>query len=117
MESNTNILTYGAFAYALVAVVSILCAALIRLIVVILAAGKDKRAAKAAKPAVTPVLVSVTPGRDQNAEIAAAIAAAVYAVLGGHRLVYIGEARPAFGWTTEIRTRLHTSHTPRLDRH
>jgi hypothetical protein len=62
----------------------------------------------------TPVVVSVTPARDESAEIAAAIGAAVFAVLGAHRLVYIGEARPGFGWTSEIRTRLHTSHAPRL---
>jgi hypothetical protein len=77
---------------------------------------QDRTAEKAKAAAPTPVVVSVTPLRDENAEIAAAIAAAVYTVLGAHRLVYIGEAKPAFSWTGEIRSRLHTSHTPRLER-
>lgn len=117
MEPNPNVLTYGLFAYLLMGVVSLVCAGLIRFIVVILAAGKSKQAAKQTASVAAPVIVSVTPGRDQNAEIAAAIGAAVFAVLGAHRLVFIGEARPGFGWATEMRTRLHTSHTPRLDRH
>ena len=118
MEPNINVFMYALFAFVLMGLVSMLCAALIRAIVMILAAGKGKQLAKAAAAAAaTPVTVSVTPARDQNKEIAAAIAAAVYAVLGAHRLVYIGEARPAVGWTSEIRTRLHTSHSPRLDRH
>ena len=53
---------------------------------------------------------------DRALAIAAAIAAAVYAVIGAHRLVHIGEAQRGAGWTTEIRTRLHTSHTPRGQR-
>ena len=63
----------------------------------------------------TPVSISVVPERDQNAEVAAVIGAAVFAVLGAHRLVRIGEApgRAAAGWTSQIRSRLHTSHAPR----
>lgn len=102
-------------AYGLMAVIAMLCAVMIRVIVVVLASAQDKAKAKmaAAASVPTPVLVSVTPQRDHNAEIAAAIGAAVFAVLGAHRLVYIGEAKPSFGWTSELRTRLHTSHTPR----
>jgi hypothetical protein len=102
------------FAYILMAVIAMLAAVMIRGIVSLLAAGKARQAAKTA--AVTPVVVSVNPARDESKEIAAAIAAAVYTVLGAHRLVYIGEARPTFSWTSELRTRLHTSHAPRLNR-
>jgi hypothetical protein len=109
-----SVFLYALFAFVLMGVVSMLCAVLIRGIVLGLAAGKARQEAKAAEA--VPVVVSVTPARDQSKEIAAAIAAAVYAVLGAHRLVYIGEARPTFSWTSELRTRLHTSHAPRLNR-
>ena len=61
----------------------------------------------------TPVVFSMMPDRDVNAEHAAVIAAAVYTVLGAHRLVYVGEARRAAGWASDLRSRLHTSHSPR----
>jgi hypothetical protein len=111
---NTAIDT-ALIAYGLMAVIAMLCAVMIRVIVVVLASAQDKAKAKAAAAAgaPTPVLVSVTPQRDQNAEIAAAIGAAVFAVLGAHRLVYIGDARQTASWTGELRSRLHTSHTPR----
>jgi hypothetical protein len=105
-------LSKSIFSYVLMAVIATLVAVLIRGIVMLLAQAQTR----AAKEGPTPVVVSVTPGRDENREIAAAIAAAVYAVLGAHRLVYIGEARPGFTWTSEIRSRLHTSHTPRMQR-
>jgi hypothetical protein len=53
------------------------------------------------------------PARDGNAEHVAVIAAAIYAMLGLRRIVHIGEARPAPGWTLEHRVRVHTSHAPR----
>lgn len=64
----------------------------------------------------TPVSVSVLPERDERAEHAAVIAAAVYATLGVRRVVRVGEARPAPGWTSQVRTRLHTSHAPQQPR-
>lgn len=112
MEQGGNIFLYALFAFVLTGIVSMLCAVLIRGIVVGLAFGKARQEAKAA--AATPVVISVTPARDESKEIAAAIAAAVFTVLGAHRLVFIGEARPTFTWTSELRTRLHTSHAPRL---
>lgn len=112
-DSALNLAIHTAlFAYGLMAVIAVLSALMIRAIVVILAKTQAKKAA----PLPTPVMVSVTPARDENAAIAAAIGAAVFAMLGAHRLVYIGEAKPGFGWTTEIRTRQHTSHTPRMER-
>ena len=103
------------FAYVLLLVIAAIVALVIRGIVVALATAQERTKAKVGAP--TPVVVSVTPLRNENAEIAAAIGAAVFTVLGAHRLVYIGEARPTFTWTGEIRSRLHTSHTPRLNRH
>jgi hypothetical protein len=96
------------FSYMLMAIIAALTAVVIRGIVMVLARGGKK-----AQAAPTPVVVSVTPARDENAAIAAAIGAAVYTVLGAHRLVYLGEAERGFTWTSEIRSRLHTSHTPR----
>ncbi len=62
----------------------------------------------------TPVAVSVMPERDVNAEHAAVIAAAIYAVLGARRrIVRIGEARPAPGWALRARTREAPSRPPR----
>lgn len=59
-----------------------------------------------------PVVFSVMPDRDQSAEHAAVIAAAVYAMLGSKRLVYLGEATPGGNWAAQLRSRLHTSHMP-----
>lgn len=97
------------FSYGLMALLSFLFAGVI--VVMVKALARTQRKAVAAP---TPVMVAVTPARDQSAEIAAAIGAAVFVVLGAHRLVYIGEANRGPGWTSEIRSRLHTSHSPRL---
>jgi hypothetical protein len=65
----------------------------------------------------TPVEVSVMPERDVNAEHAAVIAAAIYAMLGARRrIVRIGEARPAPGWAFRARTRVAPSRAPRTPR-
>jgi hypothetical protein len=62
----------------------------------------------------TPVAVSVMPERDENAEHAAVIAAAIYAMLGARRrIVRIGEARTAPGWALRARTREAPSRAPR----
>jgi hypothetical protein len=113
-QSSLNLaINEAVFSYCLMAVIAGIAALLIRGIVIGLAAIGKKAAV--AKP--TPVIVSVTPARDESKEVAAAIAAAVYATLGAHRLVYIGEAQRGVGWTGEIRSRLHTAHRPRQDHH
>jgi hypothetical protein len=71
-----------------------------------------------ARPALTPPALAppapvpspIEPGEEEA--LIAAIAAAVYATIGAHRIVYIGPSSPAVGssWTTEMRTRHHTSH-------
>lgn len=63
----------------------------------------------------TPVAVSVMPTRDVNAEHAAVIAAAIFSTLGRRRIVRISPSAPR-GWTAPVRTHLHTSHTPRINR-
>ena len=67
--------------------------------------------------AATPVSVSVTEARDETAAHVAAVAAAVYAVIGSHRLVRIGEPGRSPIWSSLGRTQHQTSHTPRLDHH
>jgi hypothetical protein len=54
---------------------------------------------------------AAAPARDDTA-IVAAISAAVYAVIGAHRIVYLAETRRGSSWTSEMRTQHHTSHTP-----
>ena len=62
----------------------------------------------------TPVAVSLMPERDINAEHAAVIAAAIYAVLGvRRRIVHIGEARHSPGWALRAQTRPAPSRVPR----
>lgn len=105
-------LNQAIFSYVLMAVIAGLTAVMIRGIVYVLEASQKKKHASAAEA--TPVLVAVTPEHDEGAVVAAAIAAAVYTVLGAHRLVYIGEARRGAGWTTDIRSQHRTSHMPRI---
>jgi hypothetical protein len=114
MEQSTfdAALNQAIFSYVLMAVIATLTAVMIRGIVYVLEASQKKKHASAAEA--TPVLVSVTPEHDEGASIAAAIGAAVYSVLGAHRLVYIGEARRGAGWTTDIRSQHRTSHMPRI---
>lgn len=98
------------FAYGLMVVIAALAAFLIRGIVVALA-----RAGKKPQPVATPVSISVAPARDDTAEHVAAVAAAVYAVLGAHRLVRIAEVSRSPAWWSAGRAAHHGSHTPRRD--
>jgi len=100
-------LTIAAFSYGLMVVIAGLAALLIRGIVVALASTQRKAAAP------TPVSISVAPAVDDTAAHVAAIAAAVYAVVGAHRLVHIGEVPRGAGWTATGRLAHHGSHTPR----
>ncbi len=103
------------FAYGMMIVIAGLSALLIRTIVVVLARAGDARNRAAA--AATPVSVSVTPARDETAAHVAAVAAAVYAIIGAHRLVHIGEASRGSVWATLGRSQHQTSHAPRHDHH
>lgn len=103
----------AAFGYGLTIVVAILTAGMIWLVVRVLDHLHHRR--EAAKTA-APVQVSVTPEQpavDETAHHLAAVAAAVYAVLGAHRLVYVGDAVRAHTWTATGRTIHHFSHSPK----
>ncbi|MBL8248689.1 MAG: hypothetical protein JNK95_10060 [Candidatus Competibacter sp.] len=99
--------------YGIVIVISMLVAAVIRGIVIVLSRQAEQEAAKApVKPApvARPAIVAVG-GVPQ--EHLAVIAAAVGAMMGAHRIVHIEVPDRGFGWTAEARTVHHTSHAPR----
>ena len=107
-------ITLSLFAYFLTVVVALLASVMIRGIVLVLEGSKKTRARRVA--AVTPVQVAVAPEEGQQEDTAAhvaAIAAAIYAVVGAERLVYIGEARPGYGWAATGRALHQTSHLPK----
>ncbi len=106
--------TLSLFAYFLLVVVALLAALMIRGIVLALEGAKKTRERKLA--VVTPVQVAVAPEVEKQEDTAAhvaAIAAAIYTVVGAQRLIYIGEARPSYGWTTTGRVFHQTSHSPK----
>lgn len=88
--------------YLLAIVISFLVALLIRGVVNTLSAVKKK-------PAV-PEAPVVSASVDYSKADIPAIAAAVYAVLGAHRIVHIESRGHGAGWTAEGRLAHHTSH-------
>jgi hypothetical protein len=109
-----EVITLSGFAYLLTVVVALLAAVMIRGIVLLLEGAKKTRERRLAP--VTPVQVAVAPEeapQEDKAAHVAAIAAAIYAVVGAERLIYIGEARPGYGWTTTGRVFHQTSHSPK----
>ncbi|MCB1750117.1 MAG: hypothetical protein KDI74_00245 [Gammaproteobacteria bacterium] len=96
--------------YGLTIVISMLSACLIKLIVVVIAKSEDRRkqarikAEKVPEPALT---------GDVDASHVAAISAAVFAVLGSHRIVHIEGARQTPSWAVEGKLQHHTSHNVR----
>ncbi|MBK8507530.1 MAG: OadG family transporter subunit [Candidatus Competibacter sp.] len=98
--------------YGIVIVVSMLVAAVIRGIVIVLSRQAAQAEAKAPpKPAPVAAAQPVVAGIPQ--EHIAAISAAVAMMVGAHRIVHIEMANRGFGWTSEARTTHHTSHAPR----
>ncbi len=89
--------------YGLAIIVSLGVAVVIKVIVVVLNAIEGKP--EAAKPAAAPAV----PAFDVAADHVAAISAAVYAMLGAHRIVHIEEHRTP-GWVAEGRLAHHASH-------
>jgi hypothetical protein len=51
------------------------------------------------------------PAVDERA-VVAAIAAAVTASIGAHRIIYIGARQSGSSWATQLRSRHHASHAP-----
>ena len=109
-----EVITLSGFAYLLTVVVALLAAVMIRGIVLLLEGAKKTRERRVS--AATPVQVAVAPEEGQKEDTAAhvaAITAAIYAVVGAKRLVYVGEARPSYGWATTGRALHQTSHSPK----
>ena len=92
--------------YGVAIIVSLLIAAVIKVIVVLLSRIERAPAQPTARPPVAPV-APVPP------EHVAAIAAAVHAVIGGHRILRIEGGRRGAGWLGEGRLAHHTSHAVR----
>lgn len=104
------------FGYGLTIIVAVLTAGMIWLVVRILDHLHHRREAAEAAKGVSAVQVSVAPDEsavDETAHHVAAVAAAVYAVLGAHRLVYVGDAARAQGWSATGRAIHHFSHSPK----
>ncbi len=100
--------------YLIVIVVSMLVAAVIRGIVIVLSRQAEQAAAKAPAKSITPVARPVAPAvSGVPQEHLAAIAAAVSAMMGAHRIIHIDAPDRGFGWTAEARSSHHTSHAPR----
>ncbi len=93
--------------YGVAIIVSLLIAALIKAIVVLLSRIERAPAQPAARPPVVAPAAPVPP------EHVAAIAAAVHAVIGGHRILRIEGGRRGAGWLGEGRLAHHTSHAVR----
>lgn len=110
----SEVVTLSGFAYLMTVVVALLAALMIRGIVLALEGAKRTRQKRVAQA--TPVQVAITPEEAQQEDKAAHVAvitAAIYAVIGAHRLIYIGEARPSYGWATTGRALHQTSHSPK----
>lgn len=95
--------------YGLAIAVSMAVAVVIKLIVLALDVVERKPAA-AALPAMRPAVAATDDG--VPAEHVAAIAAAIHAVIGAHRIVHIHDAHHHEGWVTEGRQAHHHSHSP-----
>lgn len=89
--------------YALAIVISMAVAVMIKLIVFVVSAGR--RDVQLVSTESRPAAARVPPG-----EHVAAIAAAVYAFMGAHRIVHIEERSRSRSWTAEGRTAHHVSH-------
>ena len=97
--------------YGLAAVVSLVIAALIKLIVVLM--GRAERpVAVAALPPQPARPATAGAGEAADARMVAAIGAAVYACIGEHRIVHIEDAVHGAGWAAEGRAAHHSGHLP-----
>lgn len=109
-----DVIATSFFAYGLMAVIAMATAGFVAALVAGLAAI-GRRAGAAAVPtpvAERPPTVAPEAARGLDPAVVAAIAAAVQAVSGAGRIVYIGETQPMGGWTGEVRQRHHGSHHP-----
>jgi hypothetical protein len=109
------------FAYGLMAVIAFATAGFIAALVAGLAAiGRRAEARVAAVETAAPPAVPATAPAPAAAagidpSVVVVIAAAVHAMVGAHRIIWIGETPPMGGWTGEVRQRHHGSHHPHID--
>ncbi len=114
METDIGALSWLSLQmYGLAIVISLVVAVVIKLIVVVLSMSSRRGAAPAtAKQMASPAAPG--PAVDHAQDDIAAIAAAVYALVGAHRIVRIQEAvEHGRAWTAEGRILHQTSHQPR----
>ncbi|MER2527166.1 MAG: OadG family protein [Candidatus Competibacter denitrificans] len=98
--------------YSIVVVISMLVAAVIRGIVILLSRQAAKTEAQGAAKKSAPVAARPAISGIPQEHIVA-ISAAVTMMMGAHRIVRIEMAHHGFGWTSEARAAHHTSHLPR----
>jgi len=103
----TDLIVKSLGMYGLTIAISMLAALLIKLIVVVIAKSEDrrKRARESIAKAAEPVLTGQLDPRH-----VAAISAAVYSVLGHHRIIHIAGGRSTPTWAAEGKRQLQTSH-------
>ncbi|MFW5833862.1 MAG: hypothetical protein ACOCYE_07175 [Pseudomonadota bacterium] len=109
--SAARALSDVAVIYAIVIVVSLSVAVVIRLIVGTLSRRADRTAAVAARLRPAEATAALPNGIPPHHLVA--IAAAVGAMAGAHRIVRIEPRRSNYGWTATGRTLHHGSHHPR----
>lgn len=108
--------------YGLAIVISLAVALLIKVIVIALSvSARRQSAAKAAAAPAKPVARAPAAAPEAHAgppeADIAAITAAVYAIVGPHRIVRIQEAAGQQAWTAEGRILHQTSHQPHRRQH
>jgi hypothetical protein len=101
----SDVIVKALWVYGLAIVVSLAVAVVIKVIVIVLNA-LERKPVEAPKPAPAP---APAPAFDLLADHIAAISAAVYSVIGAHRIVHIEEHRHA-EWAVEGRMAHHASH-------
>lgn len=105
-----NAIVDMAIIYSIVVIISMLVAAVIRGIVIVLSRQASHLEAQVqVKPATAAQLAFMGVPQEHIAVIAAAVAS----MMGAHRIVRIETASHSYGWTSEVRATHHTSHTPR----
>lgn len=116
-----DVIATSLFAYGLMAVIALATAGFVAALVAGLAAfGRHAEAKVAAAATSAPAPARTEPAHPLETgldpAVVAAISAAITAVAGAHRIVYIGETPPASGWIGEVRQIHHGSHHPHHER-
>lgn len=93
--------------YALAVVISLLVAVLIKAVVSVLSASRKKSVVKDTK------FVETKPAPEPAVSDIPAIAAAVYSMIGSHRIVHIESSQARDSWINEGRILHQTSHAVR----